>query len=486
MSEPGPQLEAALWAAADALRSGLDAAAYKHVLLGLVFLRHTDEAAARGSLAVPAHASWRALAAGAARPSLAARIDEAMAAIEHANPALRGVLPRGYAAAGLEERTLARLIELLDPVAPGDGGALWRDALGRVYECFLGRFARAEGRNGGQYYTPRCVVRLLVELLAPRAGRLYDPCCGSGGMFVQTAAFAGGASVELHGQESNLTTWRLSRMNLALHGLGGDLGPRHADSLHDDLHPGLLADFVLANPPFNDRGWRGELLRDDPRWVHGVPPPRNANFAWLQHILHHLAPGGRAAVVLANGSLSSTQAGEREIRRSMLEAGAVECVISLPPQLFHATTIPACVWVLRRGAAEAGATRSTPATPATPPQRTLFIDARGLGALQDRTHRALSEAETARIAAAYRGFVSDGKHPDAPGFCRAAGPDEIAEHGHVLSPGRYVGAARAGGDPGTKAGGLRELARELEAQLSEGARLDDKLRHRLETLLDAG
>ena len=473
--------ERTLFQAADKLRSDMDAAEYKHVVLGLVALKSLSDRfaaaraelggseapadhRARGSAWIPAEARWEALCARAREPGLGEAVAAAVVAIERENPALAGALPR---IRGLDERRLADLVALIGTIGADDGGST--DLLGRVYEYFLGEFALAEGRKGGQFYTPRGVVRLLVEALAPHQGRVYDPCCGSGGMFVQSEAFVarrGGrrGDVAVFGQESNPTTWRLARMNLALRGIAADLGPEHADVFERDLHPDLRAEFILANPPFNARDWGAERLADDPRWVFGPPPASCANFAWVQHILHHLAPGGRAGVVLANGSLASEKSGEGEIRRKIVEAGLVDGVVALPPQLFYSTQIPACVWFFARDRRR---------------REILFIDARGLGRMVSRSQRELDDDAVALVSGTYRAFRGDaGGYADVAGFCRAVGLDEVRARGHVLAPGRYVGAAEEDAAAATsfadelaalrvRLGELSERGRVLDAQIRE-------------------
>ncbi len=373
--------EAELWEMADKLRGSMDAAEYKHVVLGLLFLKYIsdafeerhaevlaewdedaaedrDEYIAENIFWVPREARWKRLKAEARQPTIGQTVDRAMAAIERDNPALKQVLPRDYARPALDKQRLGGLIDLVGNIRVGDAEARSRDVLGRVYEYFLSRFANAEGKRGGEFYTPRCVVNLLVAMLEPYEGRVYDPCCGSAGMFVQSVEFIrahangngnGGArrgDISIYGQESNYTTWRLAQMNLAIRGIGGQIA--HGDSFHDDRHPDLKADFILANPPFNVKDWGGERLREDVRWRYGVPPARNANFAWVQHMVHHLAPGGIAGFVLANGSMSSNQSGEGKIRKNLIEAGLVDCMVALPGQLFYSTQIPACLWFVAR------------------------------------------------------------------------------------------------------------------------------------------
>jgi len=419
-----------LWKAANKLRGQLDAAAYKHVVLALLFLRFV--ATGRSSLRCPAEARWENLRPG--------RIDAALAAVEDENPRLRGALPRG-----LDE--LARLDELLE-LFGGLSFEAARDSLGGVYEYFIGQFARAEGRRGGQFYTPRCIVRLLGAMLGPLHGTIYDPCCGSGGMFIESGTVA-----RAFGQESNPGTWRLARQNLALHGVDADLGPAAADSFGNDLHAGRRADFVLANPPFNQSDWGAERRSVDTRWPFGQPPAGNANFAWLQHILAHLAPAGTAGVVLANGSLSGTKAGEGACRAALVEAGWIDAVVALPPQLFFSTPIPACLWILSR----------------SHPETTVFIDARGLGTLVERTRRELEAPEIERIAGAYR------TRRIHRGFSALATRKEIAALGHVLAPGRYVEPARHAGAPPARER-LRTLAREWDELAGEAERLTREIR----------
>lgn len=526
--------EAKLWLAADKLRNNMDAAEYKHVVLGLIFLKYIsdsfedhrakllegqgdyeganpedpDEYKAENVFWVPAEARWSHLQANAKQPTIGKLVDDAMVAIERDNPRLKGVLPKDYARPALDKQRLGELIDLIATIeltaasstaasdraagstATGDGAAgegepthRSVDLLGRVYEYFLTRFASAEGKNGGQFYTPSCVVRCLVEMLEPYKGRIYDPCCGSGGMFVQSEKFVeshGGklGDISIYGQESNATTRRLAVMNLAIRGIEADFGPEHADTFRRDLHPDLRADYVIANPPFNDSDW---VRRDDDvRWKFGVPPKGNANFAWVQHFLHHLAPQGMAGFVLANGSMSSNQSGEGEIRKALIEADLVDCMVALPGQLFYSTQIPVCLWFLAKSKA-ADAQRGFRDRRG----HTLFIDARKLGTLIDRVHRELLEADLEKISGTYhrwRAANSADAYADVPGFCKSATTADIAGHGHVLTPGRYVGAEEVEDDGEPFEQKMPRLVAELEAQFAESARLEQAIRANLRGL----
>jgi type I restriction enzyme M protein len=456
--------EAQLFLAADKLRKNLEPSDYKHVALGLIFLKHIslafeakreallaedptaaedpDEYLAENVFWVPKEARWSHLQASARQPTIGKIVDDAMAAIEAHNTGLKGVLPKDYNRPALDKVMLGELIDLISDIATGEPGDTAKDLLGRVYEYFLGGFAGSEGKRGGEFYTPRSVVRVLVEMLEPYKGRVYDPCCGSGGMFVQSEKFVtehGGriGDIAIYGQESNYTTWRLAKMNLAVRGIDADIRWNNEGSFHKDELKDLRFDFILANPPFNVSDWGGDRLREDARWVFGVPPVANANYAWLQHIWWHLAPGGTAGVVLANGSMSSSQSGEDVIRRAMVEADAVDCMVALPGQLFYSTQIPACLWFLARGKNPGGEGRDRRG-------EVLFIDARKMGALVDRTRRELSDDDITRIARTYRewrGAKATSAYADVPGFCASATLGDIRRHGHVLTPGRYIAAA---------------------------------------------
>ena len=485
------------WRMADALRGSMDAAEYKHVVLGLIFLKYIsdafeerhalvldkwgaeaaedrDEYIAESIFWVPPKARWPVLQAQAHQPTIGTSVDDAMTAIERDNLALKDVLPKDYARPALDKTRLGQVIDLVSNISVGGAEARATDVLGSVYEYFLEKFALAEGRRGGEFYTPRSVVRLLVEMLEPYQGRVYDPCCGSSGMFVQSIEFIqahasangnGGrakADISIYGQESNYTTWRMARMNLAIRGIEGQIA--HGDSFHNDRHPDLRADYILANPPFNVSDWGGERLQDDQRWQHGTPPARNANFAWVQHFLYHLAPRGQTGFVLANGSMSSNQSGEGQIRKNIVEAGLVACIVALPGQLFRSTQIPACLWFLSRDGSGAESR-----------DETLFIDARNLGHMIDRTRRDLSAEDIARVANTYhawQGKEAADEYADIPGFCKSATLDEIRKHGHVLTPGRYVGAAPQEDDGEPFEEKMARLTKQWREQQAEARRLD--------------
>ncbi len=496
--------EANLWQMADAMRNNMDAAEYKHVVLGLIFLKyisdafeakHTeleaqkadgadpedrDEYRAASIFWVPMEARWPHLKAQAPQPTIGTLVDDAMTAIERENTSLKGVLPKDYARPGLDKQRLGQIINLISDIEASRVADRSKDTLGRVYEYFLARFASAEGKSGGQFYTPSPVVRVLVEMLAPYKGRVYDPCCGSGGMFVQSESFIEAHSgrlgdISIYGQESNYTTWRLAKMNLAIRGIDAQIA--HGDTFHNDRHPDLKADYVLANPPFNDSDWRGELLKDDKRWVYGVPPAGNANFAWVQHFLHHLAPTGTAGFVLANGSMSSNQSGEGEIRKAIIEADLVDCMVALPGQLFYSTQIPVCLWFLTRDKRNRGFRDRR--------GETLFIDARKMGSMINRVQKELTTEDIATIAGVYHAWRRDkgaGAHEDIPGFCMGANLEDIRRHGHVLTPGRYVGAEAAEDDVEPFEEKMNRLTATLREQQAEAAKLDAAIAANLKEL----
>ena len=514
--------EAEYWRIADALRGSMDAAEYKHVVLGLVFLKYIsdafeeyyqqlkgevaqgadpedpDEYRAENIFWVPVDARWPNLQSQARQSTIGQVVDSAMTAVERDNPALQGVLPKDYARPALDQRRLGQVIDLVSNIKVGGAEARATDVLGGVYEYFLNQFALAEGRKGGEFYTPRSVVRLLVEMIEPYRGRVYDPCCGSSGMFVQSVEFirahatgngngrpglgSGSSStradISIYGQESNYTTWRLARMNLAIRGIEGQIA--HGDSFHNDRHPDLKADYILANPPFNISDWGGDRLQDDQRWQYGVPPERNANFAWVQHIVHHLSPNGTAGFVLANGSMSSNQSGEGDIRRNLIESDLVDCMVALPGQLFTSTPIPACLWFLARNRRGGGATNLRDRR-----GEILFIDARKMGRMMDRTHRELTTEDIARITDTYhswRAVPGEAEYADIPGFCNSATLEEIRRHGHVLTSGRYVGVEPQPDDGEPFELKMARLTAQWREQQAEATKLDAAIAANLERL----
>lgn len=509
-------IEQVLWAAADKLRKNMDAAEYKHVVLGLIFLKYISDSfydlyyklkegkgeyegadpddpyeyRAENVFYVPPQARWDYLQSRAKLPTIGKDIDEAMEAVEKDNPSLKGVLPKEYAKEKLDKQSLGGLIDLIGTIALGDSVSKSSDILGQVYEYFLGQFALAEGKKGGQFYTPRSVVQLLVEMLEPYEGRVFDPCCGSGGMFVQSEKFVeahrdhyNGKSreidklfervVSIYGQESNQTTWRLCKMNLAIRGIDSTNVLWNSEgSFLNDAHPDLKADFVIANPPFNDSDWSGELLRSDGRWKYGVPPVSNANYAWIQHFLYHLSPKGTAGFVMAKGSLSSKTNGEGEIRKNIIEAGLVDCIVNLPAKLFLNTQIPACLWFLSREK------ETDPKHPRR--NKILFIDARNMGTLINRRTRELTDDDIRKIADTYHSWKKDdGSYKDVPGFCKSATLDEVRELDYVLTPGRYVGLPEEDDDFDFEER-VRKLTAELKEQMEASAKLDERIKENLE------
>ncbi|BCX80587.1 type I restriction enzyme M protein [Methylomarinovum caldicuralii] len=500
--------ESKLWEMADKLRGHMDASEYKHVVLGLIFLKYIsdafqhkydelaataeteytdpedrDEYLADNIFWVPPEARWEKIQAQAPQPTIGKVIDEAMTAIERENPSLKGVLPKDYSRPTLDKTRLGELVKLVGDIDLKARESGVRDPLGRVYEYFLGRFAAAEGKGGGEFYTPQCVVQLLVQMIEPYKGRVYDPCCGSGGMFVQSEKFVeehGGrlGDIAVYGQESNPTTWKLARMNLAIRGIDADLGPHQADSFHNDLHKDLKADYILANPPFNMSDWGGERLKEDVRWKYGVPPANNANYAWIQHFIHHLGPNGIAGFVMANGSMSTSTTAELAIRKGIIEDDLVDCIIALPGQLFYTTQIPVCLWFLARNKK-------------ADPKRgyrdrsgeTLFIDARRMGQLVDRVHRELTAEDIDTIAGVYHAWRSEGgEYEDKPGWWQSATLEDIKGHGYVLTPGRYVGAEEQEDDGVPFEEKMAELTAQLYEQFAKSDALEATIKKNLEVL----
>jgi type I restriction enzyme M protein len=492
---------AKLWQAADKMRNNMDAAEYKHVVLGLIFLKYISDAfvekrkslieeaedpeerdfyTAENIFYVPEKARWDYLQDSARQPAIGKLVDEAMEEIEKGNPSLKGVLPKNYAREGLDKQRFGELIDLIGTIGLGEKENRSKDILGRVYEYFLGQFADAEGKKGGQFYTPRSIVQLLVEMIEPYHGRVFDPCCGSGGMFVQSEKFVqehGGrlGDISIYGQESNQTTWRLCKMNLAIRGIEADIHWNNEGSFLNDAHKDLKADFILANPPFNDSDWRGELLREDVRWKYGTPPPGNANFAWIQHFIHHLSPIGIAGFVLSNGSMSSGTSNEGEIRKNIVEAGLVDCMIALPSQLFYNTMIPACLWFIARDKRNHKFRDRGGGI--------LFIDARDMGVMLDRRHRELTEDDIKKISGTYHAFRGEGGiYEDIAGFCKAASVEEIRKHDHILTPGRYVGTVEDEDDGEIFEEKMKQLVSDLKGQIEEENRLNEEIRKQLKNV----
>ncbi|WKZ15941.1 MAG: class I SAM-dependent DNA methyltransferase [Candidatus Jettenia caeni] len=539
----GEPIEKQLWKAADKLRKNIDAAEYKHIVLGLIFLRyisdafedlHTrlkngkgeyagadpedkDEYKAENVFFVPEIARWSYLQSKAKLPTIGKEVDNAMDAIEKDNPSLKDVLPKVFARGNLDPTNLGGLIDLIGNIALGDAKARSADVLGHVFEYFLGEFALAEGKKGGQFYTPRSVVELLVEMLEPHKGRVFDPCCGSGGMFVQSEKFVANHhgkvnDISIYGQESNLTTWRLAKMNLAIRGIdSSQVKWNNEGSFLNDVHKDLKADFVIANPPFNDSDWSGDLLRKDGRWKYGVPPAGNANYAWIQHFLYHLSPSGVAGFVLAKGSLTSKTSGEGEIRKALIEARLVDCIVNLPAKLFLNTQIPACLWFIRRGRAEPSLNPSQKAGSFSPFGRDrreggregeiLFIDARNIGHLINRRTRELSSEDIMKIANTYHTWKSspssnssqkeenkspspsgrgggEGVYQDIRGFCNSASIERVRELDYVLTPGRYVGLPDDEDDFDFNER-FTSLKKEFEEQLKEEEKLNTLIKENL-------
>ena len=485
--------EQKLWQSADKLRNNMDAAEYKHVVLGLIFLKYIsdsflemheslkvdeyadpedkDEYLAVNVFWVPTEARWNYLQDHAKQPNIGKLIDDAMDAIEKDNPNLKGVLPKDYAKEALDKKSLGGIIDLIGTIGLGDKESKSKDILGRVYEYFLGQFANAEGKKGGQFYTPRSIVKILVEMIEPYSGRIYDPCCGSGGMFVQSEKFVEAhegklGDIAIYGQESNQTTWRLCKINLAIRGIDSNI--QWGNSFIEDKQRDLKADYILANPPFNDKDWKAELLKDDVRWKYGMPPMRNANFAWVQHFIHHLSPTGIAGFVLANGSMSAGGQ-EGKIREKIVKADLVDCMVTLPSQLFYNTGISACLWFLSRD--------KTNNKFRNRKGEILFIDARKMGHMADRTHRELNDEDVQEIAQIYHSWRGEGgEYEDALGFCKNVKLDEVKKHDYILTPGRYVGFAEEEEDLEEFEEKMRKLTSELGEQFKKSDELEMEIK----------
>lgn len=501
------RLESQLFSAADKLRKNIDAAEYKHIVLGLIFLKYisdsfevmhqklslgegeyaganpedADEYRAENVFWVPQTARWSYLHSRAKLPSIGKDLDGAMDAIEKANPTLKGILPKVYATPNIDKLALGALIDLISDIALGDEAAKSKDILGRVYEYFLGEFASAEGKKGGQFYTPRSIVELMVEMIEPHKGRVYDPACGSGGMFVMSEKFVEAHQgriddISIFGQESNHTTYRLCRMNLAIRGIDGSQVQWNSEgSFLKDAHPDLKADYILANPPFNQDDWGWDIVKNDPRWQYGTPPTGNANFAWMQHMIYHLAPKGVMAMVLSNGSLSSQQSGEGEIRKNIVDADLVDCIVSLPKQLFYNTGIPACLWFISRKRMGNGDRKRT--------GEVLFIDASEMGHMVDSTHRDFSDEDVRKIADTYHEWrQKESKYEDIKGFCKSAVLADIQKHNYVLTPGRYVGAPVGTEDAEPFAEKMQRLTATLKQQMAEEEKLNTEIAKQLKKI----
>ncbi|KAA8829866.1 type I restriction-modification system subunit M [Bifidobacterium tissieri] len=485
--------EEQIWDAACKLRGNIDASEYKNVVLGLIFLKYIsdnfkakyaelvaegegfeedrDEYTSENIFWVPKEARWENVAAAAHTPEVGKVIDESMRLIEQENKRLKGVLPKNFARPELDKRRLGEVVDLFTNVKMAENGDT-HDLLGRTYEYCLSQFASQEGKNAGEFYTPKCVVKTLVNVLEPFRGRVYDPACGSGGMFVQSAEFVRNHqgninNISVYGQESNPTTWKMATMNLAIRGIDADLGPKNDDTFFNDLHRTERFDYILANPPFNLSDWGGDKLKDDPRWEYGVPPEGNANFAWMQHMIHHLSQSGRIGLVLANGSLSSQTNNEGEIRKNIVNAGLVEGIVAMPTQLFFSTQIPVCLWFLRKG-------RATDS-------KTLFVDARNMGTMISRSQRTLTDNDIKKIAGTFDAF-RDGTFEEEKGFCAAASMEEIAEQDYILTPGRYVGIAEQEEDDEPFDEKMKRLTSELTKCFEESNRLQAEIKKNLEAI----
>lgn len=498
MSTANIGFEEILWKSADKLRGSMDSAEYKYVVLGLIFMKYIsdkfetkynelleegegfeedrDEYEAENIFWVPKEARWGYLKDNAKDPKIGQIIDDAMILIEKENPTLKGVLDKRYARPELDKRRLGELIDLISTIRLHKNGE--KDLLGRVYEYFLGQFASSEGKGGGEFYTPTSVVKTLVEMIEPYRGRIYDPACGSGGMFIQSEKFIEEHEgriddLSIYGQELNATTWKLCKMNLAIRGLDGNIGPHQGDTFHDDLHKTLKADYVLANPPFNISDWGGNKLTDDIRWKYGVPPEGNANYAWLEHIVYHLAPNGVAGIVLANGALSSNTSNEGVIRKNLVDAKLVDAIVALPDKLFYSTGIPVSLWILNRNKIDNPKFRKRA-------DEILFIDGRNLGAMVDRRHRELSDEDIKKIADTYHNYRNiDGNYEDVQGFCKAAKLEEVREHEYVLTPGRYVGIEEQEDDGVPFEEKMEALTSELGELFEKSRSLEEEIRKNL-------
>lgn len=498
MSTANIGFEETLWKSADKLRGSMDSAEYKYVVLGLIFMKYIsdkfetkyeelveegdgfeedrDEYESENIFWVPKEARWGYLKDNAKDPKIGQLIDDAMILIEKENPTLKGVLDKRYARPELDKRRLGELIDLISTIRLHKNGE--KDLLGRVYEYFLGQFASSEGKGGGEFYTPTSVVQTLVEMIEPYKGRIYDPACGSGGMFIQSEKFVEEHQgriddLSIYGQEMNATTWKLCKMNLAIRGLDGNIGPHQADTFHDDLHKTLKADFVLANPPFNISDWGGNKLTEDVRWKYGVPPEGNANYAWLEHIVYHLAPNGVAGVVLANGALSSNTSNEGVIRKNLVDAKLVDAIVALPDKLFYSTGIPVSLWILNRNKIDNPKFRQRA-------DEILFIDGRNLGTMVDRRHRELSQDDVKKIADTYHNWRNiNGNYEDVQGFCKSAKMEEVREHEYVLTPGRYVGIEEQQDDGIPFEEKMENLTSELGELFAKSRRLEDEIRMNL-------
>jgi type I restriction enzyme M protein len=494
--------EEKLWAMADKMRNNMDPSEYKHVVLGLLFLKYIsdkfetkykalveegegfeedrDEYISENIFWVPKSARWSNIEKSSKTPEIGKIIDDSLIEIEKENTVLRGVLDKRYAKSDIDKTRLGELIDIVSNITLHSKKENEKDLLGRVYEYFLGRFADAEGKGGGEFYTPTSIVQTMVKMIEPYKGRVYDPACGSGGMFVQSEKFveehAGKINdISVYGQESNPTTWRLCKMNLAIRGIDGNIGDHHGDTFHNDLHKSLKADFVLANPPFNISDWGGEKLTEDIRWKYGIPPVGNANYAWLQHMVHHLSPNGVAGIVLANGSLSTNTSSEGEIRRKMIEDDLVDCIVAMPTNLFFTTGIPVCLWILNRNKSNSDFR--------TRKNETLFIDARNMGKMETRKLRILETEDMDKIASIYHEWRKiDGKYEDIKGICKGSDIEEIKSHDYILTPGRYVGIEDVEDDGISFEVKMIELTEKLGEQFKKSKELEEEIKGHLEGL----